>query len=59
MERPIDSKLDKKYRGDLYIKNSLNRSYRKSNMATTIAILKICFHFFLLNRTANGLETSF
>ena len=53
-ERPIDSKLHWKYRGDKYIKNSENHSDCKSKVA---AILNIYIEFLLLNWKASWLKT--
>ena len=55
-ERPTDSKLDRKYSGDLQIQNSLNHTDQKSKLSTKAAFLKIYLEL-LLNRKANGLET--
>ena len=50
----IDSKLGRRYRGDLSIENYYNCSDQKSNMAATAAILKIYYDvFFLLNQKAS------
>ena len=56
-ERPIDSKLARKHRDDLYIKNSSNRANWKSKMASMTAILKIYFSLLLLKLKVNWLET--
>ena len=42
----MDSKLDRKYQGDLKIKNGYNHSDRKSKMVTLAAMLKILLDFF-------------
>ena len=44
--RSIDSILDRKYQGDLWIENSYYRSDRKSKMVTLAAMLKIYFELF-------------
>ena len=56
-ERPFDSKLDRKHRGDLYIKNSKNHADLKTRMDAMAAILKIYFSLLLLNRKASWLQT--
>ena len=54
-ERPTDSNLGRKYRGNLYIKNSYGHSDRKSKMVA--AILKTYFVACLPNGKASWLET--
>ena len=58
-QRPSDSKLGRKYHGDLQIKKSINRSDRYSRMTGAAAILKIFFKLLVLNRNANRLEALF
>ena len=53
-EMPIDSKLGRKHRGDLKIKNSKIRVDRNSKMAAMAAILKIYFSLLLPNPKASS-----
>ena len=52
----MDSRLGKKYRGHLYIKNTYNRHNLKFKVAAKAAILKIYFELPLIE-TINLLET--